>query len=235
MPENTLAGVDAALKAAVDAIEIDVRATSDGVVVLTHDETLERVAGDARAVAELTAEELRGVALLPAHGVAGQYVPTLAEVFELVAGQAIVVVEVKQRGIHDLVAAEVRRAEAAPWTWLWTFDPTVARECRRVLPEVPASLLVAPGSLERCGFRDTPIEMAVREGFAAVSWHHTLVDASTVDAARRRGLASYCWTPNAPEDIARVIEAGVDGVCSNFPDRVQSALAGLTKETRNDG
>lgn len=235
MPENTLAGVDAALEAGVDGIEIDVRATSDGVVVLTHDETLERVAGDARAVADLTYEELREVSLLPAHGISGQHVPTLAEVFERVAGRAIVIVEVKQSGIHELVATEVRRAEAAGCTWIWAFDPAVGRECRRVLPEVPASLLVGPGSLERFGFPDTPIEIAVREGFAAVSWHHGLADASSVDAARHRGLASYCWTPDEPEDIARVIEAGVDGVCSNFPDRVQSTLTGLTKEARNDG
>lgn len=235
MPENTLAGVDAALEAGVDAIEIDVRATSDGVVVLIHDETLERVAGEPRAIADLTSQELREVPLLPAHGVTGQGVPTLAEVFERVAGRAIVVVEVKQSGIHELVAAEVRRAEAAEWTWIWAFDPAVARECRRVLPEVPASLLVGPGSLVRFGFPDTPVEIAVREGFAGVSWHHSLADASMVDAARRRGLTNYCWTPDAPEDIARVIEAGVGGVCSNFPDRVQSALAGLTKEARNDG
>lgn len=230
MPENTLLGIDAAIEAGVDAIEIDVRATSDGTVVLLHDETLQRVAGDPRAITDVTRHELREVNLLPFGDTARQSVPTLAEVFERVAGRAIVVVEVKQSGIHDLVAAEVRRAGSAEWTWIWAFDPEVGRECRRSLPEVPVSLLVATGTLERFGHADTPVDLAVEAGFAGISWHHTLAEPPTVERARRRGLATYCWTPNTPEEIGRVIVAGVDGVCSNFPDRVQAALGGLTTE-----
>jgi len=231
MPENTLAGVDAALEAGADAIELDVRATSDGVVILMHDDTLERVALDARPVSDLSYMQLRQVRLLPTGRITEpQRIPSLAEVFARVAGRAIVVVEVKQPGIHDLVAAEIRRSEAAPWTWIWAFDPAVGRECRRAIPEVPVSLNTAPAVLERLGFPDTPVEIAVSEGFAGVSWYHGLIDARTVESARRRGLASYCWTPNTPEEIGRVVRAGVDGICSNFPDRVQAALSGLTKE-----
>lgn len=227
MPENTLAGVDAALAAGVDGIELDVRATADGVVVLAHAETLERVAGLPARVSDLTLGELREVVLRPAHGVAGQHVPRLAEVFERVAGSAIVIVEVKQAGIHDLVAEDVRRAGSSGWTWIWAFDPAVGRACRKALPEVPVSLNVSPGSLERLGYAHRPIELAVTEGFAAVSWNHAALDASLVETARRRGLGTYCWTPNTPEEIRRVVEAGVDGVCSDFPDRVRDVCAAL--------
>lgn len=226
MPENTLAGIDAALAMGVDGIELDVRATSDGVVVLSHDETLQRVADDARAVTDLTSEDLRRVELNAAHGVGGQHVPTLIEVFERVAGRAILVIEIKQPEIHELVAAEVRRFEAAPWTWIWTFHPGVGEECHRVLPEVPVALNNAPGVLERLGYPETPIEIAVESGFAAVSWNHLAATAERVDAARRRGLSVYCWTPDTPEEIRRVIAADVDAVCSDFPDRVQAAIAG---------
>lgn len=225
MPENTLAGVDAALEAGMDGIELDVRATSDGVVVLMHDETLERTAGDPRAVAALTYADLREVRLAPAHGIGDPRVPSLAEVFERVAGRAIVIVEVKQEGIEELVATSVRHAEAMPWTWIWAFDPSVGQACRRVLPEVPVSLNTGPGTLGRLGYPDTPMDIAVESGFAGVSWNHALVHAPLVATARRRGLATYCWTPDTPEEIRGVIEAGVDGVCSNFPDRVRSALA----------
>ncbi len=227
MPENTLAGIDAALDTGVDGIELDVRATADGVVVLLHDEKLERVAGDPRAVTDLGFDELRKVELHASHGVGGQHVPALAEVFERVAGRAIVIVEVKQPEIHELVAAEVRRFEAAPWTWIWTFDPGVGEACRRVLPEVPVALNNTSGALERLGYPETPIEIAVDAGFAAVSWNHRGLDARRVDQARRRGLSVYCWTPDSPEDIERVIEADVDAVCSDFPDRVRAALVRL--------
>lgn len=224
MPENTLAGIDAALAMGVDGIEIDVRATSDGVVLLSHDATLERVAGDPRAVSDLTHAELREVTVLPAHGVEGERVPTLAEAYERIAGRAILVVEVKQEGIHELVAAEVRRAQAEASTWIWAFDPGVANACRRVIPQVPTSLLHAPGTLERFGHPETPIEIAVEAGFAAISWAHASLDAARVAEAKRRGLAVYSWTVNGVADIARIVDAGADGICSDFPDRVQAAL-----------
>lgn len=226
MPENTLAGIDAALAMGVDGIELDVRATSDGVVVLSHDETLQRVAGDPRAISDLAFDELRRVELNAAHGVRGQHVPTLVEVYERVAGRAIVIVEIKQPEIHELVAAEVRRFEAAPWTWIWTFHPGVGEECRRVLPEVPVALNNAPGVLERLGYPETPVEIAVESGFAAVSWNHLAATPERVRGARRRGLSVYCWTPNTPDEIGHVIEADVDAVCSDFPDRVQAVIAG---------
>jgi len=224
MPENTIVGLEAALAAGADGIEIDVRATSDGVVVLLHDETLERTTGDARAVSSVTFEELGAVRTLPLHGVGPQAVPTLAEVLAAVAGRAILVIEIKQAGIEEEIASVVREADAAGWCWIWTFNPEVGIACRRVMPEVPVGLNTAPGVLPRYGFEDDPVGVCVREGFAAVSWNHKTVDAELVRAGQVRGLATYCWTVDEPEDIERVLRAGVDAICTDFPDRVQAVI-----------
>ncbi|MCK9487658.1 MAG: glycerophosphodiester phosphodiesterase [Dehalococcoidia bacterium] len=234
MPENTLAGVQAALQSRVDGIEIDVRLTADGVPVLLHDATLERTAGDPREVSALTSVELRSTVRvqprldLPEaarHAVSEpQVVPSLAEVLDLVAGRAIVVIEVKQAGMHEQVAEAVRRARAAAWCWIWAFDPRVGIACRRALREVPVGLNTAPGILERFGFPDEPVNLCVSEGFAAVSWRHRTVDEALVRSAQRRGLATYCWTVNEPDDITRVWKAGVDAICTDFPDRVDAVL-----------
>ena len=243
MPENTLAGIEAALASRADGIEIDVRATSDGVVVLHHDATLERTTGDPREVSAVTAAELRQqVRVQPLHEVREpQMVPTLAEVLALIAGRAILVIEIKQPHIHHQVAEAVRRARAEGWCWIWTFDPRTGIDCRRVLQEVPVGLNTAPGVLERFGYPDEPVNLCVREGFAAVSWNHRVVDEALVTSAQRRGLATYCWTVDEVADIRRVWEAGVDAICTDFPDRVHAVFglgamseagAPATRETR---
>lgn len=226
MPENTLAGVEAALAARADGIEIDVRATADGVPVLHHDATLARTTGDPREVSAVTFQELRDtVRVQPLYEEREPLVvPSLAEVLDAIAGRAILVIEVKQADIHEQVAEVVRRARAEAWCWIWTFDPRIGIACRRVLRDVPVGLNTAPGVLERYGFADEPVNLCVREGFAAVSWNHQTVDEAVVTSAQRRGLATYCWTVDEEDDIQRVWDAGVDAICTDYPDRVNRVL-----------
>lgn len=232
MPENTLAGIDAAIEDGVDAIEIDVRATRDGVAVLLHDADLERVAGDPRDATTLTLDELREVRLLPKpDGAERQPIPTLEEALARVAGRAILVVEIKQRGVEGAVAQAIRAAKAAEWCWIWSFDPTIGRTCRALIPEVPFGLNVAPGSLIRLGESGNAIETCVRGGFAAISLHHPLVSAASVRDAHRRGLAVYTWTVDREPDIERVWRAGVDGICGNMPPVIDAVIGRTPGET----
>lgn len=224
MPENTLAGIDAALADGVDGVEVDVRATRDGRVMLLHDATLKRTTGDARVLVDVRAEELAEVRTRPAHGVGPQPIPSLVDALDRVAGRTILVIEVKQRGIEEAVAADVRAAAAAGWCWIWAFDPEVGLACRASLPEVPVGLNLSPGSLGRYGYADDPLALAVRQGFAALSMSHDLVNEATVRAAHRRGLAVYTWTVDEPSDLSQVRDAGVDAICSNFPSRVDAAI-----------
>jgi glycerophosphoryl diester phosphodiesterase len=224
MPENTLAGVDAALRDGVDGIEIDVQATSDGHVVLHHDLSLARVTDDPRAVSSVTLAELRAVRVQPVHGHATpEPVPTLDETLARIAGRCLLAIEVKQAGIEDAVARAVRAADAEAWCWIWAFDPAVAVAHRRVLPAVPVALNSGPDSPQRFGYA-TAVDFAASERLAAVSLYHTLIDPPTVEAAHARGLKVFTWTVDEPADIARVAAAGVDGICGNFPPRITAAL-----------
>lgn len=225
MPENTLAGVDAAIRDGADGVEIDVRATADGHVVLLHDATLERTTGDRRALASLTLAELAAVRVAPARDHASpEPVPSLTAVLERMEGHGIVVIEVKDGGIADAVAAAVRGRGAAGRCWVWAFDPAVASDCFRALPEVPVALLCASTSPAHYGY-EGPVEAAAAASLAAVSLHHSLVNGETVDAAHARGLRVYTWTVNEPEDIRRVVAAGVDAVCGDFPRRIAAVVA----------
>jgi glycerophosphoryl diester phosphodiesterase len=223
-PENTLAGVRAALAFGVDAIEIDVHCSSDGVPVLIHDATLDRTTNGSGAVSALRFDELRR---LDAGGTghdgrfAGEPIPSLAEVVALTRGRCLLVVEIKQPGIEERVAEVLHRAEAIPSAMLWSFDlPTVAA-ARKLEPLLPGALLspplhVGPESL---------FAAALTSNLSAISVHHTSVDAALVRAAHLRGLTTYAWTADDPADQRRLAAAGVAGIVSNVPEVLRGSLA----------
>jgi glycerophosphoryl diester phosphodiesterase len=67
-------------------------------------------------------------------------------------------------------------------------------------------------------------ELALRTGLQAVSVYHEGADDGLARDTRRSGLALYAWTPDTIQDIAPLIELGVDGVCTNFPDKAIGLL-----------
>lgn len=224
MPENTLAGISAAIDDGVDAIEVDVRATADGVPVLLHDASLERATGARRELTEVTTDELSALRVIDPHDDAGpQPVPTLAEVLALIDGRCRLVIEVKQADIEQLIATTLREASATGWCWLWAFDVWIASAVSEALLGVPTSLLVGEHAAALDG-PESPLKVAHGAGFAGVSLHRSLVTPQAIAEAHGRGLNVYTWTVNDPTEIRRVRDAGVDGICGDYPIRVAETL-----------
>ena len=224
MPENTLAGIEAAFAGGADGVEIDVRATADGELVLLHDVTLERTAGDERSLAGVTLEELRGVELVDSFGQTDdRRIPSFNDTLTCVDGRGLLVIELKEAGLEERVAAAVRAHRTVDWSWIWSFQPAVVQAARAALPEVPAWLTFSARSPAYLGDVD-PFEFAPRIGAAGVSVQHLQATPELVDRARRRGLLVATWTVNEPADLARVRDAGVDAICGDFPDRTFAAL-----------
>ncbi len=137
-PENSLS----AFRAAVDAgfgIELDVRLSADGVLVVFHDDTLKRVCGDERRVIDLTAEELSKISLLGS----ADTVPTFAEVLSLVDGKVPLLVEIKEGGGDSSVTAktvEMLSSYAGPYI-VESFNPLSVKGAKAGLPEVACGIL----------------------------------------------------------------------------------------------
>ncbi len=225
MPENTLAGIDAAIRDGADGVEIDVRMTRDGELVLLHDATLQRTTGDPRAVAEVSVRELAMLRVGASQTAAGpQPVPTLREALARADGRVIVVVEIKQPRIEAAVCSAIREASAEDRCWIWAFEPSVCATARSQLAAVPVSLLWSAASVGRFGVED-PIEHAASLGLAGVSLHHSAVDERAVQCARALGLRVATWTVDEPADVVRVYRAGVDAICGNDPAAVRRQIA----------
>jgi len=214
-PENTLAGIRQALRIGADAIEIDVQASADGVPILMHDLTVDRTTGGSGEVAKLTLAQLRAL------DAGGEPVPTLADVLDLTVGQALLVIEIKQPGIEERVAAVTREREAIEHSMVWSFFPQALESMRRVEPRLPGGLLVSAQSLPRW---PKMRELAVRTGLQAVSVFFAGITEDVVRDCARSGLALYAWTADSKREIARLLDLGVDGVCTNFPDKAVALL-----------
>ena len=214
-PENTLAGVRKALGFGVDAIEIDVQSSADGVPVLMHDRTVDRTTNGSGEVAALSLDELQAL------DAGGEPVPTLAEVLALTTGTAVLVIEVKQPGIEERIAAVVREKKALTEVMVWSFFPEALEGMRRAEPRIPAGLLVAAESLPRW---PRMRELAVRTGLQAVSVFFPGINEEIARDCQRSGLALYAWTVDSKREMSRLIELGIDGICTNYPDKAIALL-----------
>jgi glycerophosphoryl diester phosphodiesterase len=223
-PENTLAGIERALALGADAIEIDVHCTADGVPVLLHDDTVDRTTDGSGDVCEMTFEQIRALnagARQFTPRFAGAQIPSLAEVLGLTTGRVLLQIEVKQPAIERHVAEAVRAAGAVEWCEVHSFLPRVVSAVRAEEPRMAAALLVAPG---RVADWEKLYGFALSLNAQGISVHYSEVTEGVVRRAQRRGLTFMCWTVDEAPDIARMAGAGVDSICSDFPDLVRRTL-----------
>jgi glycerophosphoryl diester phosphodiesterase len=227
-PENTLAAFEAAIGAGADAIELDVRLSGDGAVVVFHDSDLLRMAGDPRKVVETSLAELRnldvGRGFDPAF--AGQRIATLAEALALIDRRAFTLIELKPDGHNAaaLLTATLREIERGGYedaVMLASLSPDLVRAARAAAPQIPRALFA----------NDALPGMARRTDFDLLGLNHLRLDTAAVADARRHGYRLQVWTVNDPERMARYIDLGVDDISTDRPAvavQVRAERAALT-------
>jgi glycerophosphoryl diester phosphodiesterase len=214
-PEHTLPAFDLALDQGADTLEIDLRTTRDGALVLVHDPTLLRTVGDPRAIAALDAAALAGLG-------ADARPLSLGDVLERYAAATRLLVDVKD----PTPAAERRLIEAlerhdlSGRVVVQSFDAGALRRIAGAAPWLPISPLL-PRHLASIADLDTIASYATGIGV----WRGA-VDADLVDSAHARGLAVRAWTVDAPEQMRRLLGLGVDGLITNVPDVARVVVSG---------
>ena len=214
-PENSLAGIRKAIELGADAIEIDVQASADGVPILMHDLTVDRSTDGSGKVAEMTLDQLKALR------VSGEPIPTLSEVLDATKDNALLIMEIKAPGIEDSLARVVHEHNALGQVMAWSFFPGALEGMRNAEPRVPCALLISPEHLPKWPELK---QMAIEMGCQGVSMFFAGINEDTGRECRLSGLSLYTWTPDSEGDITRVIELGVDGVCTNYPDRAVAVL-----------
>lgn len=212
--ENTIPAFQAALTQGADAIELDVHATRDGVVVVHHDDYL-RLArnepGARRPIADLDAEEVRRTPLRD-----GLHVPTLDEVLDLVGDRAVVYVEVKAVGIEAPLLACLDRHPACRIA-VHAFDHRIPVAVRTARPALPIGLLSSSYPLDLPGF--------IGPGRPEALWQHGgVIDDALVREAHAMGVRVIAWTVNEVDHARALWAMGVDGLCTDVPGAMRASL-----------
>ena len=211
-PEHSFAAYDLALAQGADALELDVRATADGRLVVLHDPSLLRTTGDPRPIAGVCAAELAALD-------ADTRPPALDAVLDRYGTATRWLIELKDptpamgRGVGAALAARGLRDAAV----VQSFDSAALLALRRATP----SLTVAPLCRRAPGARSL---RRIATFATAVGVAHAAVDAPLLLRARARGLAVRAWTANAPDEIARLVALGVDGVITDAPDSARAIV-----------
>lgn len=201
--ENTLAAFAAARAAGV-GVELDVRLSADGVPVIAHDASLQRIAGVGGTVGRRTAAQLAALRV----GGTDQGVPTLAEALAML-GDAPVMVEVKslrpRAGAIETATAAVLDGHRGPWC-LASFNPATLRWFRRHRPGTVRVLTATdPGGSRlpaRASRRLAALPDLVDVAPAAVSYRLAGLPAPAVTAWRASGGLVVAWTARTAEDLA---------------------------------
>jgi glycerophosphoryl diester phosphodiesterase len=212
-PENTLRGFEAAVALGVDMVELDVYICASGEIVVIHDETVDRTTDGSGAVSELTLRELKAL-----DAGKGERIPTLDEVFSRLRGRVGVNIELKGPGTAEPVHEFLGRLPASVWggdnVLVTSFDWDMLGRMRELSSETRLGPLV---------YEDTDRVMVVAEQLCAysVNPYHLKMGEALIEEAHELGIRVYPWTVDDPVDIRRVLYLGVDGVISNYPDRVK--------------
>ena len=236
-PENTLAAFRLGVEQGSDLVEADVQRSKDGVLVLMHDTTLSRTTDVEQVfpdrapwrVGDFTYAEIQQLDAGSwfSEEFAGEPVPTMAEMVEVLRPtRAGILMELKAPalypGIEQQVADEfasfpgyVDSAVPAERLVVQSFDWDSMARYHDVQPSVPVGLLGRPAEalLPELSTWADQINPSFRT-----------YDAAYVDAVHELGMEVHTYTVNQPADMHLVLDRGVDGVITNFPDVLEDVL-----------
>lgn len=218
-PENTMEAFELAAQMGADGIELDIHLTSDGQVVVCHDEKVDRTSNGQGLITSYTLEELRAMDFgyhFYDKERKGIKVPTLDEVYALVAPLGMIVnVEIKSAdpAIIPLCHELAKKHGMEKKVIYSSFDHfQIAR-----MKEYDSTAFIAP----LYGFNMlNPWNYCVDIGARATHPKHTQIRKleNYVKECHNRGIRVHVWTANTEEEIRFLLDAGVDAIITNYPD-----------------
>ncbi len=212
-PENTIRSFQKALELSVVMIELDVYCCKSGEVVVIHDSKLNRTTDGTGYVEDKTLHQLKQL-----DAGKGLQIPTLSEVFDCVDRKVIINIELKGIDTAQPVAELIHRY-VADHHWSYTdflvssFNHQLLIEFKKLAPHVKTSALLNGMPARFAAF-------AHDCGAQAIGLSKDCITQEYVDDAHARGLEVFVFTVNEPDDIEAIKKLGVDGIFSNYPDRV---------------
>ena len=213
--ENTYESISKAIQLGVDGIEIDVFKCASGELVLFHDKDLKELTGESGLIENLTIKELEQFLVL------GKYkIPTLKDVLTRIEKPLFVNIELK--GLNTAQATSKIIADISRST-SWSLEHFIVSSFnwdelelfRSIDKNTPVGVLVSKSmSINEA------IEFGKKINAQAIHPNYTLLDEKTVKKIKNNGFKIYTWTVNNEDDINFMKKLKVDGIISDYPDRI---------------
>lgn len=230
-PENTLASIQKALDLGVDRIEIDIHQSKDSVILVIHDDTVDRTSNGKGKVADLNYAELSSLD-------AGSYfspdfknerIPTLEQVIQLVNGQADLLIEFKFGNetypkIEEGVIELLKKYDAINWSIVHSFNTGILESLHQKLPQLRLHKLFIVQFRFTPFYYDTGLSLFNPEDHPYIeeySINEHFANQNIVRKLQGMGKKVNIWTVNDPKKMESFKSLGVDGIITNYPDLIQ--------------
>ncbi|MHA1711389.1 MAG: glycerophosphodiester phosphodiesterase [Candidatus Freyarchaeota archaeon] len=211
-PENTLRSIRRALEMGADLVEVDVRMSRDGEIVVIHDARVDRTTNGAGYVRDMTLQQLKRL-----DAGLGERIPTLEEVIHVIKGKVQLVIEIKVPGIEEAVLRAVRKDNVEDAVLITSFHHPVVKQVKVLGANVKTGVIFASRPIQ-------PVRLVIDANADALFPKHLFVDMQMVEEAHEHGLMVCPWTVDDPQEIRPLIEANVDGIVTNKPDVVKHII-----------
>lgn len=205
--ENSLAAFQKAIDFKVDGIELDVHLSSDGQLVVIHDETLDRTTTENGFVCEKTASELQKL-----------NIPTLIEVLDLVNTSCFVNIELKASETETAVVYLIENfVKTKNWQYshfiVSSFDWEMLEKVQLLNPKIRIGVLTEDSIAAALAFAEKTHAFSIHPNYILLSYEN-------VALMQNKGFEVLTWTVNKTEDIQKIKSYKVNGIISDFPDRI---------------
>ena len=227
-PGNTLAAFRLAAEMGADGVELDVQLSQDGEAVVIHDFSVDGTTDGQGAVRKMTLPQLKeldaGSWFGPAF--AGERIPTLQEVFDVIGHRLLINVEIKRlpgrsSGLEAEVVRLIEDNNLVHRVIASSFNPLSLRKVKRLNPNIPTGLLYAPD--QPLFLRRAWLGPIVPHEFRHP--HHSMVDERFMAWAGNQGYRVNTWTVDEPDEMRRLVRLGVHGIITDCPNLLAEILA----------
>jgi glycerophosphoryl diester phosphodiesterase len=224
-PENSFAAVEAAIAIGADGVEVDLQVTSDGKAVLFHDAELSRMTGREGLVASLTLDELVGIPLRGHSEGPPQTIPGLDAFLDRFGGECTLFLEMKtpsgpraqelRRPLVDAVGRAVTDRGLEGSTLVSSLDRELAELLAAAWPDIRSVCEFSPGTPGFVSWPEHP--EAPRPKTRWLGPEYPWVTAERLEWAKRHYEGVSTYTPNALEDLVKLMECGADAIITDTP------------------
>ncbi|MBS7605305.1 MAG: glycerophosphodiester phosphodiesterase family protein [Candidatus Bathyarchaeia archaeon] len=204
-PENTILSFKRALELGVNAVELDVRRTKDGEIVVIHDAEVDRTTNGKGLVSDLTLKEIKELSTEK-----GEKIPTLDEALAFLDRKVKVLIEIKEVGIEEKVLEIVKSRGLEDNVIIISFHEDSLKKVREMNGVIKTGLIYVR--------HKDPIKAALSLKAQYLLPMYKFVYPSLVKRAHENGLKVIVWTINTPEEAREYARMGVDGIASDRPD-----------------